>query len=419
MGYNERKELIEKLEKERNSTIVTLITSDRYSTIPLQGIQSQIAADQVFQIITHLDKIVKTGKTLDTIDLFLYSRGGDVNSAWPIVKTIRNYSKKFNVLVPLFAHSAATLIALGADKIIMCRNGSLSPIDPTVANAFNPEKNNQSLGISVEDVTSFVDLAKDGEDIGIKGEDNITKVFEILANKVHPLALGNVKRAHTQIRLLAKKLLTLHMEAGNEKISKIVDELTERLYTHHHNIFRDEASKSIGLDEIIENAKGAEEELMWKIYKDYEEEIKLKEFFDINMFLGDEDEKILETTPVFIESKILSTKFQFKQKIKRAFPQDPNFRLQVIAQNDQFQQQVKNFRTQLLQFKSNLNAVRQQVFIPVNPETPNPQMQQIDQVFAQIDAQLNNLLGGLPKGLNVSDLKKQVEFELEFIGWIN
>ncbi len=51
---------------------------------------------------------------------------------------IRQYTNDFAVMVPLHPFSAATLIALGADKIIMHKMGCLGPIDPSVTNIFNP-----------------------------------------------------------------------------------------------------------------------------------------------------------------------------------------------------------------------------------------------------------------------------------------
>lgn len=322
MGFAQRKTLISKIEEKRKSKVITLITSDRYATLPfIQGVHAQIAADQVSKITDHLKAIEADGGS-NNIDLFVYSRGGDTNSAWPLVNSIRNYCKNFRVLVPVHAHSAATLISLGADKIVMSKTASLSPIDPTVANAFNPRDNNQYLGISVEDVASYFALAR----IEIKSENNLTEVFKILAEKVHPLALGNVKRSHSQIRLLARKLLMLHIaETASKRIDGIVDELTERFYTHNHSIFREEAKK-IGLDGIVADATDEEEGLFWDLYRSYEEDMKLKEFFDPNVFLGSDAERTLDTSTVMIESKYFF-KVHDKTKINQGINSRPGLQI--------------------------------------------------------------------------------------------
>jgi ClpP class serine protease len=65
--------------------------------------------------------------------------------------------------VPYKAHSAGTMIALGADEIVMSDLSEISPIDPSTANVFNPSDptNLQNkIPISVEDVIAYFDLAK-------------------------------------------------------------------------------------------------------------------------------------------------------------------------------------------------------------------------------------------------------------------
>ena len=128
---------------------------------------------------------------------------------------IREYTNNFNVIVPYRAFSAATLTVLGANEIIMHPMGVLGPTDPSVTNHFNPTNQaGQPLPISVEDVTAYIQLIK--EDAGIQHEDELVQLVKILAEKIHPLALGNVKRSISQSRMMAFKLLKLHMPKNDE-----------------------------------------------------------------------------------------------------------------------------------------------------------------------------------------------------------
>jgi ATP-dependent protease ClpP protease subunit len=69
----------------------------------------------------------------DNIDLFIQSAGGVGTVAEKIVEMIRHYCKKqFTVIVPNVAKSAATMIALAADKIVMGVTSELGPIDPQI-----------------------------------------------------------------------------------------------------------------------------------------------------------------------------------------------------------------------------------------------------------------------------------------------
>jgi ClpP class serine protease len=73
---------------------------------------------------------LNNGQNVDQIDLYLYSIGGALEAPWQIISTIRQFCKKLNILIPYKAYSAATLVAIGADKILMGRKGELGPIDP-------------------------------------------------------------------------------------------------------------------------------------------------------------------------------------------------------------------------------------------------------------------------------------------------
>jgi|ERR1700693_655511 len=65
--------------------------------------------------------------------LFLLSPGGAGEPAYQISKLCKSFAKSsFKVIVPRFAKSAATLLAIGADEIHMGPLGQLGPIDPQI-----------------------------------------------------------------------------------------------------------------------------------------------------------------------------------------------------------------------------------------------------------------------------------------------
>lgn len=271
MAKADRLKLIGQIEQERGSRVIAYITSTR------ANLEVPMAMDAVRIIYDHLELVAKPKKE-HAIDLFLHSNGGDGTVPWRLVTLMREYAKKFSVLVPYKAFSAATLAALGADSIVMHPMGMLGPTDPTVANSFNPPdptKPGQRIGISVEDVTAFIALIK--EDAGIQHEDELVQAFNKLSEQIHPLALGNVKRSLSQSRMMAQKLLALHMDKRSEehKIKEIVDSLTSKLYYHGHPINRREAKEEVQL-RTVEDAKPKLEEFMWQLYLDYEKETKME-----------------------------------------------------------------------------------------------------------------------------------------------
>lgn len=67
------------------------------------------------------------------IDFLLHTGGGDINAAEKIVFMLRaavGKEDRLRVIIPDFAKSAGTLIALAADKILMSDSSELGPIDP-------------------------------------------------------------------------------------------------------------------------------------------------------------------------------------------------------------------------------------------------------------------------------------------------
>ena len=319
MPKPERLALIKKIEEIRGSRLITYVTSTR------QNLEVPMAMDSIRKIYDHL-KPISTAKRESKIDLFLYSNGGDGTVPWRLVTLIREFASKFSVLVPYRAFSAATLTALGANEVVMHRMGMLGPTDPTVQNIFNPPDPNQPgklAGISVEDVTAYIALIK--EEAGIHHEDELVQAFKILAEKVHPLALGNVKRSLSQSRMMAKKLLALHMKKAEDEhsIDEIVDSLTSKLFYHGHPINRREAREQVGL-KMVTDASTVLEELIWDLYLDYESEMDLETPFNVaSEFLAAHPQILTEpvTLPisnaklVFIESTDHTDVFNFEYEL--------------------------------------------------------------------------------------------------------
>ena len=146
MSFDTRRPLIERIEDLRGSKVLCYLTSLR------TGAVGQMSDDAVREIIDHLRKLPE--QPVEKLDLFLVSNGGDGVVPWRLVPIFREYAENFNVLIPFRAYSAATIMALGANEIVMHRFGVMGPIDPTVTNEFNPidTTTNRRLGISVEDV---------------------------------------------------------------------------------------------------------------------------------------------------------------------------------------------------------------------------------------------------------------------------
>ncbi|NTV41180.1 MAG: hypothetical protein HGA61_02810 [Candidatus Moranbacteria bacterium] len=79
------------------------------------------------------EEILSNMDTSKGLDLILNSPGGLPLAAERIIQVCRAYSSDFRVVVPKMAKSAATMIAFGANTILLGETSELGPIDPQLA----------------------------------------------------------------------------------------------------------------------------------------------------------------------------------------------------------------------------------------------------------------------------------------------
>ncbi len=270
--------IYKKLEEKQKSKLLVYITSDR------RGLETRIAQDILSPLTNHLDSI----GDVDKITLFLYTRGGDTIAAWTLVNLIRNFCKEFEIIIPFHCHSAGTLISLGANQIIMTKQATLGPIDPSVNGPLNPEipglgPGNQKVPVSVEFVNAYIEMAK--RELNIRDEKELTKIFLSLSEKIHPLALGQVYRSNSQIKMLAKNLLE-SQKLTKDKKENIINFLCSESGSHDYTIHRDEAQR-LGLK--IEKPDDELYDLIKQIYQDIENELQLTKPYDPKVLIGTSD----------------------------------------------------------------------------------------------------------------------------------
>jgi len=278
MSRQDRLKLLKELEETRKSKIIVYITGDR------RGLETKIG-DDIIPIFQNL--LINSQLNDKKIELLIYSRGGRGSTALSLVSLIREYCDDFNVIIPWKAHSAATLIALGANSIIMLKSGQLSPVDVNVTTPFNPiiksPRGPQNIPINVEDLSGYINFSKDI--LGIKSEESLVNVLSFLTNQLNPLALGAVHRAREKNSKIASSLLKYHME-DEGVIKKISDIITMGLYEHSFLISRRDA---INLKLPIENLEDNMEKKIWDLFSEYSSILELDQLYIQEKMLGDND----------------------------------------------------------------------------------------------------------------------------------
>ncbi len=121
----ERAEILSKLEQERGTKVITLI----HRREPWEEKDDNYLSIEDTEHV--LMNIRQTPKDRD-VDLILHTPGGLVLASEMIAMAVKNHPAKVTVIVPFYAMSGGTLIALAADEIIMEKDSVLGPVDPQI-----------------------------------------------------------------------------------------------------------------------------------------------------------------------------------------------------------------------------------------------------------------------------------------------
>ncbi len=192
-----RQNLISNIEKQRNSRVITIV--HRQESMSLLGIPiiKYLSLEDSEEVLRALEL---TDDEKD-IDLILHTPGGLVIAALQIARAIQKRNGKVRVIVPHYAMSGGTLIALAAHEIIMSENAVLGPVDPQIGEFPAPS------------LLKIVNQKKPGD------IDDKTLVYADLAEKA-------INQLESSIRDLLKEN---YSAAKSEQLAK---ELTSGKWTH-------------------------------------------------------------------------------------------------------------------------------------------------------------------------------------------
>ena len=177
------------------------------------------------QDIPILGDVLRSIGDVEVLNVILHSPGGDGTVVEKFVALCRAQCKKFRIIIPNEAKSAATLISLGADEVVMCPPSELGPIDAQieiVANGLVRYVSAQSF-IDARDklLKVYAEQTKKNEDTGA--------TMQLLATLDLPF-ITECERMMEFGRDVAKKFLEQYMFRNSKdksvKAKKAVDYLS-------------------------------------------------------------------------------------------------------------------------------------------------------------------------------------------------
>lgn len=222
------------------------------------GIAALIDRDDTLGFVDLLHNLPRGGD----LDLLLHTSGGDIDAAEKLISMVRTVvgTGSLRVIVPDFAKSAGTLMALGAGKIVMSDTSELGPIDPQIT------LNDGHGNLIRHSVQSYLDayethaaaLQKDPNDVAA----------HIMLSKLDPATLKLFEAARDRARKFAEDQLREGMfrsVPGNftQIAAQLMD--TKRWLSHGQMISYQDAI-DIGLSvEYLDRGSG-EWQSHWQLY---------------------------------------------------------------------------------------------------------------------------------------------------------
>jgi len=206
-----RAQAIRAIERKRGTRVITMIHRQEKRSLFGFSVSRHIDLEDAQTIIA----AIKETPADRPIDLILHTPGGIVLAAMQIARAVEAHPAKVTVLVPVYAMSGGTLIALAADEIVLGEFSVLGPIDP------------QIVGLPAASIVR----ARDSKPI-----EHVFDLTLVLAD-VSEKALDQVKRG-------AVELMTPRLEQA--KAEELAAKLAGGHWTHDYALTATEATK-IGL----------------------------------------------------------------------------------------------------------------------------------------------------------------------------
>lgn len=191
--------------------------------------------------VTGLYALVRNLGNVERLTLFVKSDGGSGQASLRMVNLLRRYVKHLTVLAPLECQSAATMLALGADRILMGPLAHLSAVDTSLTHDLSPiDRDNDRVSVSNDELLRVIRLWTE------QAKDSTTNPYESLFPYVHPLVIGAVDRSSALSTRICEEILSYHMD-DKDRAREISNNLNSGYPSHNYPITLREARR-IGLN---------------------------------------------------------------------------------------------------------------------------------------------------------------------------
>lgn len=121
-----RQNIIEDLERERGTKVITMIHKKELWTEP--GEDPEIGIEDTVKVLMEIQKTPPD----KPIDMIIHTPGGYAVAAQMMAMAIKFHPAKVTVMIPFYAMSGGSLMSLAAGEIRMEKYSVLGPVDPQI-----------------------------------------------------------------------------------------------------------------------------------------------------------------------------------------------------------------------------------------------------------------------------------------------
>ena len=159
--------------------------------------------------------------------LLIHSPGGNAHYAYTIARIFQRRTQHFTAIVPSYAKSAATLLALGASRLIIGRDAELGPLDVQMR-----DRDREEIGSALDAVQSLEQL----NEFSLTAVDQLMMLLKERTGKrtdiLLPLALNY---ATAFVRPLLEKIDTVDYTRKSREL-RVAEEYAVRLMQKNYPI---------------------------------------------------------------------------------------------------------------------------------------------------------------------------------------
>ncbi|MCY3646952.1 MAG: ATP-dependent Clp protease proteolytic subunit [Chloroflexi bacterium] len=209
---------------------------------------------------TYFEELLHDVTPDQDLHLLIGSAGGDGETALRILRAAQSRSQEFVVIVPDWAKSAATLIALGAHKIAMGPMSDLGPIDPQF-------RVGDKL-VAAKDIIAAVEQATEE----VRASPETFPLHAALLGDVSAILVERARQGMGRTESQLREALHANPSRADEEVTELIGQLKEPLIEgaqSHAALFgqREAGRTKLPVDAL--DPKGQQWDSVWRLWTRY------------------------------------------------------------------------------------------------------------------------------------------------------